>query len=237
MIRLQTRRARGFALTEVIISVAILGLMGALVAGTFGRALDAREQAERTTARYHQVRQAMLRMSREIEMAFLSAHRNCSEPRVKTIFKSSSGTAGTRLDFTSFSHYKLRADANESDQNELAYYVGRDPDPEPGKSANALVLLRREAPRIDDDPEEGGIVQVLAEDITSLTFEFYDEKEDRWEDDWNSEGSTFKDRLPMFVTIKLKARGPDGRTEEEFITKTRVFLRRPIYIRGAKCLD
>ena len=83
--------------------------------------------------REHEVRLALERMAREISMAFLSAHRDCDTPKTKTIFKTSNSSIGTRLDFTSFSHLKLHADANESDQNELSYFVDRNPEDEKRK--------------------------------------------------------------------------------------------------------
>jgi len=233
------RQTSGFTLAEVVVAMAILAMIGVMMAGTFGQAMDTRDHAERITSRYNMIRAAMLRMSREIQMAFLSEHRWCEEPHTYTIFKTSGGSGGMRLDFTSFSHFKLYADANESDQNELSYFLGRDPDPDPDADANTIHLLRREQSRIDEEPEEGGVVQVLCEDVSSLEFEFYDAKEDRWEDEWDSTDSDYRDRLPMFVTIKLKAKGPGGE-EEEFTTKTRVFLRKPLFIVGtgfARCPD
>lgn len=229
------QRSRGFTLIEVVIAVSILGLIGTLVAGTFSRALDGREQAEEITSHYHQMRQAVLRIGKELQMAYISEHRDCNDPRTRTIFRASSVSNGMRLDFTSFSHYKTRADANESDQNELSYWVGRHPDPEPDIDRNTLVLLRREAPRIDEDPDEGGVTQVLAVGVKSLRFEFYDETQDRWIDDWDTQDRDFRGKLPMYVKVTLTTEDASGK-EEVFMTKSRIFLRRAIY-QTAKCLD
>ena len=218
---------RGFTLAEAVVAVTILGMIGSLVFGSFGRALDGRDEAEVVSQHYHQVRQAMLRMARELQMAFISEHRDCDDPRTRTLFRADSGSHGTRLDFTSFSHFKMNADANESDQNELSYYVGRDPDPEPDADPSQLVLIRREANRIDEEPDEGGIEQVLAHNIIELSFEFYDDKEDRWDDEWDTTHSDYKGRLPMFIAIHLKVRGLDGK-DETFVTKTRTFLRKAL---------
>lgn len=231
---MQHRSARGFTLAEALIAVAILGMIGLLTAGTFSRAMDARERALAITSHYHEIRQAMQRMSREISMAFLSEHKNCEDPRTDTLFVGRRALGGMRLDFTSFSHTKTQKDANESDQNELSYFVERDPD-DPKKQ----VLMRREQARIDDEPDKGGKQQVLAENVTELRFEFYDSKDDRWRDDWDTESSDYKGRMPMFVSIELKAKGLKGE-EETFVTKTRVFLQKPMLIVGggfAPCLD
>lgn len=228
------RRARGFTLTETLIAVAILAMMGALTFGTFARAMDARDRAVEITDHYHEVRQAMLRMAREISMAFLSIHKDCTGPRTLTMFQGKRDMNGMRLDFTSFSHFKTRADANESDQNELSYFVANDPNT-PGITS----LMRREQNRIDEKPDEGGVTQVLCENVSRLMFEFYDPKTDHWEDDWDATEMDYKNRLPKFVSIKLTTRNSHNK-EEEFVVKTRVFLREAISIPGAgftPCLE
>jgi general secretion pathway protein J len=225
---------RGFTLAETLIGVAILGLIGVMSFGTFLAAVNSQERAAEIGDKYHQVRQAMLRMSREISQAFISEHRFCEEPRTKTIFKGERSGGGMRLDFTSFSHFRIGADANESDQNELSFYVADDPDDKSIRS-----LMRREQSRIDDEPEEGGLIQVLAENVKEVNFQFYDSKEDRWEDEWNTEDTDFKRRLPMFVRIELIIPNAGGE-DETFVTKTRLFLKSSILIAGtgfSQCLD
>ncbi|MCK5688271.1 prepilin-type N-terminal cleavage/methylation domain-containing protein [Myxococcota bacterium] len=224
----QTTRAnqanRGFTLAEVMVAVVILSFIGTATIGVFSNVMRARDKAAEITGYYHQVRQAMLRMTREIQQAYISLHQDCEEKRTETLFIAKRSSGGMRLDFTSFSHVKLKADANESDQNELSYFVGQDPE-----DSTKTVLLRREQSRIDDEADEGGVVQVLAEDVVSLEFEFYDPKEDRWEDEWDSTSTDFKYRLPMFVAIHLKMKGLDGE-DQSFTTKTRIFLKQAILI-------
>jgi general secretion pathway protein J len=226
--------SRAFTLLEALIAMGIFALIGMLAYGTFARSVEARDRAEAITSRYHQVRQAMLRMSTEISMAFITAHKDCDESRTETRFVGKRSSGGMRLDFTSFSHTKLRADANESDQNELSYYIDRHPD-----DAQRSVLMRREQVRIDDEPDEGGEAQIMAEDVTDLEFEFYDDKDDEWVDEWDSDNLDTKYRLPMFVSIAMKALNPAGE-EEKFVSKTRIFVRRQILITGtgfSRCID
>ncbi len=218
---------RGFTLLEALIAILILGLVGVLTYGTFARAMDARDRAETITTHYHQIRQATQRMGTEIAMAFLSAHKDCQDARTDTVFKTSRAAHGSRLDFTAFAHYKTRADANESDQAELAYFVER---AEGG--GERWVLMRREQARIDEEPDAGGVEQVLAENVTDLRFEFYDDSKDTWEDEWDSTRLEQKHRLPMFVSIKLTTLAPNG-DKEEFVTKTRIFLKKRLLMIGA----
>ena len=229
-----SKKARGFTLAETLIGVAILGLIGTLSFGTFASAVHSQERAEAVSDKYHQIRQALLRMSREISQAFISEHRFCEDPRTDTLFVGQRASNGMRLDFTSFSHFKIGADQNESDQNELSYFVDTDPE-DPQK----MSLMRREQMRIDEEPEEGGLIQVLAENIAEVNFEFYDPREDRWEDEWDTEDRELKGRLPLFVKIELVVPNKGGK-DEKFVTKTRIYLREALLIPGtgfSRCTD
>lgn len=221
----------GFSLTEVLIAVTILGMMGTMTFGTFSSAVNSREVALEIAEREHEVRLALERMSREVSMAFLSSHRDCDSPKSKTIFKSSSSAVGMRLDFTSFSHLKLRADANESDQNELSYFIDRNPDDEKEKC-----LTRRIQARIDDEPTEGGQVDPLLCGVSDLEFQFYDHEANDWEDDWDSEDSDYKDRLPLFVRFQLSLNNDEGEPYN-YRSATRLFMQKAIFITGIRCND
>lgn len=214
-------RAKGFTLAEIMIAVSVLGFIALLTYGAFGNSLDARDRSLVVAERYHEIRQALNRMAREISMAFLSHHRDCDDRRTYTIFKEESTGGGDSLVFTSFSHIKMVKDANESDQNELTYFLAPDP-----KDQRIKSLMRREDSRIDDEPDEGGEEYVLLTDVESMELEYYNDQDDDWEDDWDSESMDYKNRLPLFVKITIKARGPHEKYET-FVTKTEVFLRKP----------
>ena len=228
------RSEQGFTLTEIMIACAILGMIGTLSFGTLRSSVDARERTLQVTDRYHQVRQSMLRMTREIQSAFLSEHRDCEDPQNKTIFLGKRSTNGMRLDFTSFSHFKIRADANESDQNELSYFVDNHPD-----DAGRKALFRREQARIDAEPEEGGSIKLMAEDVQDIQFEFFDPLDKEWEDEWDSTSMDYKGKLPLFVKIEITALDSVG-NEQKFISKTRIFVQQAMAIpgiTGARCVD
>lgn len=220
------RGARGLALAEITIAVAVLGLIGMLSYGVFSRTLNARAQAGEVTEYYHMVRQGMLRMAREVSMAYLTLHRDCEDPRTESLFVADRRGSGYRLDFISFGHFKTRADANESDQNEVSYFIDRDPDDSKKKA-----LFRRASPRIDDEADEGGVEQVLVRGVDSFDMEFYDEQTDRWIDDWDTQSIDFRDRLPLFVRFNLTVIDPRG-SEEKFTTKARIVLRDAIRFVG-----
>jgi general secretion pathway protein J len=198
-------KSRGFSMLEALVAVALLAMMGMVTFGTFGRALDARERATTMTDRYHELRSALVRMSLEMSQAFLSKHKDYAEPRTQTLFATRTLHGGMRLDFTSFSHYKYLKDANECDQNELSYFV--EPDRKQGSRSH---LMRREQKRIDEKADEGGDVDILARDVTKLTFSFYNPRSDKWEDAWDSRQVDTKDRLPKYAAITIEAIDHNG---------------------------
>ena len=226
-------RSRGFALAEVLVALAVLAMMGAMTAGTFSRTMLAKEQAQEITGHYRDVRQAVQRMTRELSMAYLTEHRDCDDARSRSLFRGERDGSSYRVDFTTFAHTRTVQDANESDQAEISYYIDTHP------SGEGKVLFRRIQAPVDEDPEKGGTSQVLSTAIQSLEMRFFDERDDSWDSEWDSTRSEQRRRLPMYVELTATAKAPSGE-DEEFLTRTRVFLRNPIRIFGtgaAVCSD
>ena len=223
--RRRRRPERGLTLAEALVSIVIMALMGSLMFGAFSRALDSRTRAEAVSRRYHQLRQAQSRMARELSAAFLSQHRDCNDPRTFTLFLAKRAQTGSRLDFNSFSHLRSRADANESDQNEIGYFLAADP-----KVASRQHLMRREKKRIDERKGEGGVSEVLVEDVTDLSFSFYNPKSDQWQDDWDDLSTDTYGRLPKFAAVTVRYR--EGEQERSLVVKTRLFLQAALSASG-----
>jgi len=66
--------ARGLTLLEVLVSVGVLAMVATLIYGAFDGMQRSRVGLSRIDDRYHQGRQALTRMSRELQSAFLSLH-------------------------------------------------------------------------------------------------------------------------------------------------------------------
>ncbi|MBI2378600.1 MAG: hypothetical protein HYV07_31665 [Deltaproteobacteria bacterium] len=205
---------------EIVLAVSILAIMGTITYGSIARGFDAYETVTAIDARYHNVRVAMERMSREISMAFLTAPgRNAGREEMwKSLFRAERGTPFPKLDFTSLAHDVLYADAKESDQCEIGYFGAPDPD-----DAKKLNLMRREDPRIDREPEEGGRAYVLAENVKDVKLRFYDPKSQEWTDEWDTDDADYSGRLPTIVEIKIEVEDEDGQSIP-FVTKTRINL-------------
>jgi general secretion pathway protein J len=222
--RTRIRRAgeRGLTLLEVLISLGILVLVASLIYGAFDGMARSRAGLERMDDRYHQGRQALSRLTKELESAFLSLH----QPPVitnsvhTTVFIGTDGGNADRIDFCSFSHLRLGHDVHESDQNELSYFVSRDPD-RPGK----VDLARREQKEIDNDPQHGGVVNVVAEDIDTFDVQYMDPITGTWIPQWDSTQLTAQlNRLPMQVKVLLIMKGGPANAPIRLATKAPIAM-------------
>ena len=216
----------GFTLVEVMISVAILAIISSLIFGSFSRVFEARDLVAEVQDRYHNVRVALERLSREISMAFIYDCREQDTPmgdrRHQTLFKSESTGKIDRLVMTTFSHLRMTRDTNESDLNVLVYYGEDDPD-EPSKTN----LIRREKVRIDDEPEEGGVEMIMCHDIESLKYELWDDTKQDWVDEWDCSQIERLNQLPRLVRISLVVKDEFGQ-EIPFTTTARIFANKPL---------
>jgi general secretion pathway protein J len=211
---------RGLTLLEVLIAVSILALVCTLVYGAFDGLARAQSGLSQIDERYHQGRQAIARMSRELQSAFLSLHQPqqiLASVRT-TVFVGTDSGSNDRIDFASFSHRRLMRNSHESDQNELSYFLARDPD-RPDKQD----LVRREQREIDLDPTHGGVVSVLAEDALGFDVTYLDSTTGLWIDAWDTTQATGQyNRLPMEIRIRLTLRGVDFKRPLHLATKVSV---------------
>ncbi|MFO0759911.1 MAG: type II secretion system protein GspJ [Byssovorax sp.] len=205
-------------LLEVLISVSILALVATLIYGAFDGMAQSRGSLSQLNDRYHQGRSAIARMSRELQSAFLSLHQPtviASAVRTTAFIGTNSGSSD-RVDFNSFSHRRLVANAHESDQNELSYFLSRDPD-----RSDKYDLVRRESKELDIDPTKGGAVYVIAEDVESFDLTYLDPLTGEWTESWDTTQAAGQlNRLPMQIKIRLVLKG--GRNGAPIKLETKV---------------
>lgn len=104
--------------------------------------------------------------------------------------------------FTSLSHRVYYADMRECEQTEISYFL------QEKKTNKYASLMKRESEFIDENLYEGGPVFTLLDNVTALEFHYWDDTNERWTDDWNSDGQTTRDKFPRAVKIKLSAWDP-----------------------------
>ncbi|MEE9386280.1 MAG: prepilin-type N-terminal cleavage/methylation domain-containing protein [Nannocystaceae bacterium] len=220
------KRARGLALIEVLVAMAILSMMVFSVWSTFSSTLSGMERSEKIQLRYSMVRTALSRMTAELGMAYLSFNRPPDEAKHFTLFEGRNEFDADTLTFSSFTHLRLRKDAKESDQTVIQYFLG------PDRDGEGVHLYRREARRLTGDlPEHLGeyvAAYILCEHVEFLDFKYWDVKEEAWRDDWSTVSNDAQpDRLPTRVMIRLGIR--DGDEEIEiYSAQTQLFLQEKV---------
>lgn len=198
-------QSSGFTMIELLIAVAILAAICMLLFGAFSGLRASKEGIGRLGDRYHEGREALRRISREVSSAYISQHRpmDLSLAVMRTAFIATRGTPADRLDFTSFSNQRLDRNSHTSDQCELSYYGSSDP-----KNNGVTDLVRRISTRIDQKPEKGGRLDVLATDIDLFRLKYLDPKTGMWTETWDSTDTlTHANQLPVYVHVLLVLNG------------------------------
>lgn len=207
-------------LIEVVVAIGILAMVAVLVHGVIDSLSRGKKAEALRSDRAHEGREAVARILRDVSAAYLSLH----VPAVTALITSRTAFVGQnslpfdRVDFTAFAHKRTERDSHESDQAEIGYFVV--PDPE---APDKMDLVRREQAPIDFDPLKGGIVNVVAEDVTEFDVRYLDPLTDQWVDTWDSLQQTGQpNRLPLSVSVRLVLKGiGDGR---DYAYMSKIFL-------------
>lgn len=218
----------GFTLIEVMISVAILAMVAALTFSSFHDTLTAKYVVEDNAERYHSIRLAMQRMSRELEMAYLSQNEDTSQPERRTFFIGKRQSTVDELRFSYMGHQRLYADSKECDTAQVAYFGDRDPN-----DSSRTDLMRRETRRLGNVKmsDAAGSTDVLCDDIVSLHFDYWDARDKDWREEWMTTSADGQpDRLPGKVRITLTVLDERGK-EVPFVTEVRLPMQEPLNLR------
>jgi general secretion pathway protein J len=196
---------RGFTLIEMFIAAGILAVVCMLIYSAFAGMRTSKEGVGRIDDRYHEGREALRRISRELASAYISLHKpvNATFLVQKTSFIGTRGSPADRVDFNAFSNQRFDKNSHESDQCELSYYGSPDP-----KGQGVTDLVRRISPRLDLKPQRGGRVDVLATDIDLFRLKYLDPLTGQWIETWDSTDTlTHTNQLPVYVHVKLVLNG------------------------------
>ena len=220
----------GFTLLEVLLAFAILGFITTIIWGTFTQTNAIKKRTEAVQDRTHAARVALMRLSRELEMAFLSDSENPAVQERRTMFISEAQRDVDELRFSWFGRQRLRTDIPESDTAVIMYYAQADPD-----DPSVTNLMRRETRRLEAvDPRTiPGESYVLCPGVARLKFSFFDYKKKEWREDWSTMGADGLQYLPTHVRIALTIYDEKGR-EQTFTSSARIMMTERVAYRPVK---
>ncbi len=222
----------GFTLVEVMVALALLATVTTAMWSTMATSFETKDRVLEINDRYHEGRQMMTRMSRELRMAFLRAEVpeefREEAPAVVTRFKGEDD----EIYFASTAHLRIKGNTRESDQCEIAYFLKRG---ERDNGYRGKTLYRRESTRLDDDPEKGGYIYPVLDGVKTFELAYWDDENeignDAWQSDWNSHENALEPLLPARIKITLELEDPEeGRPPIRFVTQAAPRIRRPINV-------
>lgn len=219
-------RQRGMTLLEVLVSLGVLAMISLLIYGAFDSLSRGRKGEAMRVDRARQGRDAVDRITRELQSSFLSMHNPQRVALVtrKTVFIATNDSTFDRIDFSSFAHRRIEKDSKESDQCEIGYFVVKDPD-----NDDKMDLVRREQVPPDYEPKRGGVINVLAEDVELFDIRFLDPLTSQWLEHWDTEQATGQlNRLPLEVKLTLVLKPVRNSPPYRFVTKFMLPMQQPL---------
>jgi general secretion pathway protein J len=205
---------------EVMLALAIFTFITTIMWGSFSQTVNSKRAIQSEQERAHSVRVALMRMAREIEMAYLSDNENTAISHRRAMFVASSRVDVDELTFSNFAHQRLRAGAAEGDTSLITYFGARDPD-----DRRILNLMRRETRRLQaEDPRTlPGEAYILCPDVARVKFAFWDHKKKEWATDWSTLDASGMQYLPTHVRILLTVIDERGK-EVNYSTDARIHM-------------
>lgn len=225
-----TRRTRagqrGFTLVEVLVAIGLLLTVASALWSGMSLSIATAQRVGDVNDRYHEGRQVINRMAKEIRMAYLRAdvpefYRE-EDPKVITRMLGQED----EIYFPTTAHLRLRAGSFESDTAEVHYFLK----PESGSFYKGRTLYRRESSRVDDKPDRGGTIWPVIQGVKTFKLEYWDETKEiggeAWQRDWDSNDNSL---LPRRVRIILELEPPDEMGKViRFVTQAAPRIRRPV---------
>jgi general secretion pathway protein J len=213
-------------LLEILVSLAIMAMISLLIYGAFDSMSRGRRGEALRADRARQGRDAIERITRELQTAFISMH----TPTIPALISRTTGFVGQhssqydRVDFTSFAHRRVMADSKQSDQAAVGFFVVKDPDVD-GK----MDLVRREQSPIEFDFKRGGVVNLLAEDVERFNLRYLDPMTGQWLETWDSTIMTGQlNRLPIEIRIELEMKPVKNTPVFKYVTKVMMPMQQPL---------
>ena len=207
---------RGLTLVEVVVSLAILSLIGTLAFTTLGTTMGVHESIETAGGSRRTARTALSTITRELQLAYMTKNTTAVNT-YRTVFVGKDQDEEDTLWFATLGHQRRYRDSRECDQGEVTLFTDDEPD-----DGQHLVLYHRAGPRIDHEPDKDGPIMPLARGVTRFDLRYLDPRTGEWAEQWDSTGAETSGMLPRSVQIVLGLATPDPDSEGDFEISTYV---------------
>lgn len=201
----------GFTLIEVMLSLAIFTVIGLATVRHIQQIQNTKQASFEELDLYNGVRAALSMMRYDLNQAFHVLYDDLGTLNKQALLRNQKiphslfDGRKSELVFTSLSHRNFYPERRESEQTEISYFLHN------REGQRLPTLMKRESEIIDEDPFQGGRIYALLDGIQQLLFQYWNPRTLKWEDEWNSDGSTFRDQFPPSLKLKLSAINPQGR--------------------------
>jgi len=199
----------GFTLFEVLVALAILGVVLSLLYLTFHQSMMVLAETDDRAEVIRQGRMVLERISSDLEGAVLL-------PQTEVFAAYRTGLVGRstkegndfldRLDFTSVTPQAAAAEGGWGFR-EIGYSLDRSP------GRKGLTLFRRQERLGDRDLLRGGRSLAVCDGVRSLGFSYFDRQGKRGKE-WNSLEGERRNQLPSRVEVHLRMEDSRGRVHD-----------------------
>lgn len=226
LVAFNKRPTGGFTLLEILVAMAILGVVVTTVLASFNMVFSSTERLDSGATVFEMGKGAMERIVADLENVYILDRPFFKPPktddppdlyRIQGSVDTSSGTNFAKLRLSSRLHLPLEPGAREIGIAEIVYYVQMRRD--------GVAVLKR-ADHLFPYPrfEESGTDPVLCENVKSLAFVFV-AQDGTEQDTWDSDSARFGFATPTMILVRLEI--GTGEDATLFRTAVRLPLVRP----------
>jgi general secretion pathway protein J len=207
-------------LIEVMVAIMVLTVMSVVVFQTLTNTAEMDELLGDRDETTRAARVALGRLQREIQLAWLTPNRDAALT-YQTVFVGVDDSPDT-LTFATLAHERLYLNTRECDQAEITVWA----EAETGRGSRGFTLYHRESARIDEKPDEDGVIRPLAQNVRSFDIRYLNSQTNEWVEEWDTRGVDTPYRLPRVVELSLVLIGRDPEDRERtidvpFLTRVR----------------
>lgn len=217
------------SLLEVIFAIMILLVLAMTSASLIRNGVDLQVSLAQQSKVAHRLSVAMKKLSSDLRHAYVFDRKRpellFTSRTMKAHFSVKTRGDNATLMLTTMNHRPLVMNSKESDQTFVVYKLEEDRD-------TGMTNLHRGVTKYIPEKFEDRIpTQILAQNIKS--FKVRPWNGNSWRDQWNSDKSTWRDKLPHMVEIEIEAYDEDpfeGERVDDTEDRSSSILRTVIYI-------